>query len=988
MAACSSLNMAISRFAVVALFAAACATKTQVPCKWVGDAEASGWDCSAEASDAQTLISRDSASSCLQGKRLVIVSDSIGRYMLMDYLRQRLHCDDSQQQDGELSAVCETALRARTRRGDYDFSLPWSGWDAEDATHAEDSDGRMTVAFRSVTFARNVTSAPWFRDVFMNQASNANSLIIFNMGLWNLKYDQPRSEVPSRYIAEVQQLIATLGDTGASRYLRDRLIWRTTTLIGSNPAFPPGYDADLVHEANGAVSKLWLGAGYRVIDVESMGRVVADEGRGQGQQMLLQGDGTHFQPWLNVLMMDGVLRQACSVGSITMGVQERVSPRMTADPAPSAPAVAANGDKKTTAAAAAAAAAPAASASPPTPAYVLLAASLAIGFSMWWFMISMDSIARTIKVNPVAAGGVFALVWLAVFLIDYVGVLPRVTKERKIGPDMLYGICGLAIFVSLATMERVKERGPGGHGAAPAPPAAAAGSAAAGAVAGSGSARHRPAGGDAADSSEKGSNQAAVIIIDHAASSSSPSSSSSLAGGKEAGDSLILPIDHSAGSGSGTSGESGGHDGKAATLEVVSATASSSSVSVGSSSNSVTPRASAGGADQHDAGGAASQLTAAAGDAQQQASAGGSTAAMASGGGLAGKTNFFSLDLTNELKGTCMVFFLLYHYWDVKLVYNPVRVMVAIFLFLTGYGNAISLQSKGPSMHKFAVAFIRINLLCVVLMSAVQQPWMLYYICPLHTFWTGVVYVFFAVKPSMHQQSRRGLWTKVGILGVVLLVCFELTPLRDLLFAPLWPILQYKTSMYEWSFRCTLDAYAPYAGMVTAFAKPSIVAGLDWLKSGPTARTRVALAAAVLCGILLIHGFALYPLVKASYNGLHRFTAWIPICTYLFIRNLVPALQSRYSRVLAAFGACSLDFYLLQFHIWMGNNAKTVVAPFPDARFLSFVIHTCLFIVLSWCTSQAEAVVLDVVLKQQGKAYALAGIITAALVVCTVAFPG
>lgn len=341
---------------------------------------------------------------------------------------------------------------------------------------------------------------------------------------------------------------------------------------------------------------------------------------------------------------------------------------------------------------------------------------------------------------------------------------------------------------------------------------------------------------------------------------------------------------------------------------------------------------------------------------------------------------FMSLDVCNEMKGACMTVFLLYHYWDVKAVYNPVRVLVAVFLFLTGYGNYLSLSATPPSAHKLALSFLRINLLAAVVMSAARAPWMLYYICPLHTWWTVVVYAYFAAPPAAATASRAAAAAKLAVLTAAHVAVFEVPAVRDALFWPLTPALQYRGTMHEWGFRVTLDAYAPLFGMWVAFARPPLAAALARLQGRRVATAAVAAAAAAA---LWVHAAALYPLDKLAYNAVHRWSAWLPIAAACVLRNVTQRAATHYSRLLAAVGSCSLDLYLLQFHLWLAHSARDILAPLPGARTLSFAVQTVVFLVTAWAAAQAQAALLAALAKRRAAALTAAAALAAALTALT-----
>jgi hypothetical protein len=96
-----------------------------------------------------------------------------------------------------------------------------------------------------------------------------------------------------------------------------------------------------------------------------------------------------------------------------------------------------------------------------------------------------------------------------------------------------------------------------------------------------------------------------------------------------------------------------------------------------------------------------------------------------------------------------------------------------------------------------------------------------------------------------------------------------------------------------------------------------------------------------------------------------------------------PALQRRFSPLLAFVGDASLDFYLLQFHLWMAASATTVLAPVPGARWLSFAEHSLLLVVAAFLSSQAQAALCADIARAAWKAYAVAAAVAITLLVAT-----
>jgi hypothetical protein len=105
--------------------------------------------------------------------------------------------------------------------------------------------------------------------------------------------------------------------------------------------------------------------------------------------------------------------------------------------------------------------------------------------------------------------------------------------------------------------------------------------------------------------------------------------------------------------------------------------------------------------------------------------------------------------------------------------------------------------------------------------------------------------------------------------------------------------------------------------------------------------------ACILMGVLSIYWFFnFYTLEKLSYNLLHSYTAIIPLIAYIFFRN-IPVLRTGYSGSLHDLGKTTLETYLLQHHIWLTSNAKTLLTITPGHPWINFALATILFFVVS-----------------------------------------
>ena len=151
-------------------------------------------------------------------------------------------------------------------------------------------------------------------------------------------------------------------------------------------------------------------------------------------------------------------------------------------------------------------------------------------------------------------------------------------------------------------------------------------------------------------------------------------------------------------------------------------------------------------------------------------------------------------------------------------------------------------------------------------------------------------------------------------------------------------------STYEWYFRSKLDVYSALVGCLVAEMRPYVMAHFRKYDGLIASCSR----AIVFIGILAMHFSLLLSIGdRRLYNAYHPYTSWIPIVTFVLLRNNTASARRVHSHHLALLGRHSLELYLLQFHVWLGSSAKTNVALVPEFRGVSAVVQSIIFVALS-----------------------------------------
>jgi hypothetical protein len=195
---------------------------------------------------------------------------------------------------------------------------------------------------------------------------------------------------------------------------------------------------------------------------------------------------------------------------------------------------------------------------------------------------------------------------------------------------------------------------------------------------------------------------------------------------------------------------------------------------------------------------------------------------------------------------------------------------------------------------------------------------------------------------SSINQTKWAIRFKMLILGLVIFMIWEYNNgIFEFLFSWLGtdPVIGAKSgTLWEWYFRTSLDKWSTFFGMIFALNFPLAEQYFVKAKGWPLYFTATILGAAALWWYRNI-----YALEKLEYNLHHNYYAFIPLLVYIFFRNLTPGIRSNVSMSLHDLGKTTLETYLLQHHIWLTSNAKTLLTIVPDHPWVTFALATAMF---------------------------------------------
>lgn len=315
---------------------------------------------------------------------------------------------------------------------------------------------------------------------------------------------------------------------------------------------------------------------------------------------------------------------------------------------------------------------------------------------------------------------------------------------------------------------------------------------------------------------------------------------------------------------------------------------------------------------------------------------------------------------------------LIYHYTGASKVtgiYVIVRLLVASYLFMTGFGHTMFFYQKGDySLRRVALVLVRLNLLSCVLPYIMRTDYLFYYFAPLVSFWFVVIYFTMRIGKS-HNCKTPFLLGKVVVSAILVNILIRTPRILESIFFMLKITSRIHWDVTEWRFRVLLDIFVVYVGMISGilYAKIATAQSLDHYRTHAafnTVRHYVLYFRIILIMIALAVAGSFWALArratdKYDYNRWHPYVSCFPILSFVYLRNADRSLRNFHSSIFAWLGRCSLETFTLQFHVWLAADTKGLLSTgifgraetLGNGRGEDLALLTAIFLWVSWCVA-------------------------------------
>lgn len=330
-------------------------------------------------------------------------------------------------------------------------------------------------------------------------------------------------------------------------------------------------------------------------------------------------------------------------------------------------------------------------------------------------------------------------------------------------------------------------------------------------------------------------------------------------------------------------------------------------------------------------------------------------------------TKVFNRNQSDEFKGWIVLVVLIYYMTGARRVlaiHMHIRLLMSGYLFHKGYTHFLYMFQTGQrsaGFIRFFEVMFRINFTTVILCFCMNRPYQFYYFVPLLSFWMAVLYILLLLPPQITAQTIDTTQQPLHLLYLVgkFVGCFSIITIlymsevffeRIFVMRP-WKALFVSTDddIHEWWYQWKLDRYTVLFGMLFSICfhlaqKTYNICDDTTTSNLFTKRTSIVLTLVALMNIIGYITFSLLCENEQNCEEIHTYIVFIPIISYVILRNITGILRTHYSTFFAWFGRISLELFICQYHIWLAADHHGVLVLLPDYPTLNVIITTFIFV--------------------------------------------
>ncbi|KAH8815738.1 10 TM acyl transferase domain found in Cas1p-domain-containing protein [Xylogone sp. PMI_703] len=304
--------------------------------------------------------------------------------------------------------------------------------------------------------------------------------------------------------------------------------------------------------------------------------------------------------------------------------------------------------------------------------------------------------------------------------------------------------------------------------------------------------------------------------------------------------------------------------------------------------------------------------------------------------------SFLSRNQTDEWKGWMQLLILLCNYTEgeTKLwIYELLRLFVASYLFMTGFGHTLYfLNREDYSFSRVATVLVRRNMFSLMLAYMMRTDYTFYYFAPVTSLWFLITYVTFGIG-HRRNHSLGFLLAKLCVSIVFTVVIMKVSSILESISNILKYTSRVSIDVPEFRALFSLDMYIAFVGVLLGIFYHRVAC----LKSGSMNTTtrlnrfiyiltikhsRLFRIVFITLAIILLPGYWILTRLSPDeddYNWWQPYITFIPILSFVVLRNSNCFFRAYYSKAFARIGKISLELYLLQHHVWLAGDGQSIL---------------------------------------------------------------